>query len=224
MRHLTYCCGDHNEQLLAFGPEDADRRILIIPPLFNEMNRVRHTLVDAMRKLAGEGVASALLDLPGCNESSATLEDQSLGSWHNALATAGDTFGATHFFAIRGGCLIHGSRVLPTMHLAPAKGVSLLKILIRTRIGGDKEVGISTTAESLTEAARSGPVELAGNLIGPQLWADLEGALPTGSHNVFEVKLDAMSGTPLWLRAEPQHDAAMAEGLAATLAQWSAAT
>ena len=224
MRHLTYSCGDHQEQLLVFGPDDAKRRILIVPPFFDEMNRVRHTLLEAMRTLAKDGVASALPDFPGCNESPASLEDQSLDNWNEALASAAHSFSTTHFFAIRGGCLINGSAALPTMHLAPVKGASLLKILVRTRVAGDKEAGIPTTAESLTEAARSGPVELAGNMIGPQLWADLESAMPTGTHNIFEVKLEAIGGTPLWLRAEPQHDAAMAKGLAATLAQWSAAT
>jgi hypothetical protein len=223
MRHLTYSCSDHQEQLLVFGPEDANRRILIVPPFFDEMNRVRHTLVEAMRTLAKDGVASALPDFPGCNESPAKLEDQSLDTWHQALRSAAHTFSATHFFAIRGGCLIDGSSALPTMHLAPVKGASLLKILVRTRVAGDKEAALSTTAESLTEAARSGPVELAGNMVGRQLWADLESAMPAGTHNIFEVKMDAIGGTPLWLRAEPQHDARMAKGLAATLAQWSAA-
>jgi hypothetical protein len=46
------------EACLRLGPEDAAARVLFIPPLFEEANRMRRTLVMAMRALAARGIAS----------------------------------------------------------------------------------------------------------------------------------------------------------------------
>ncbi len=221
MRHRTYSFGGNDEQLLAFGPEDAAQRILIVPPLFDEMNRMRRTLVEAMRMLEAAGVTSGLLDLPGCNESRLKLEDQNIERWKEAVDAAALAIGATHIFSVRGGALVDDQPKLPTMRLAPVKGASLLKMLVRTRVAGDKEAGLTTSAESLADAAKAGPVELAGNMVGPQLWADLNIAVPNASSDAKEIKPNDVGGSPLWLRAEPQYDAAMASGLAQMLAEWS---
>jgi len=221
-RHLSYTNDNSEEQLLAFGADDAIQRIMIIPPLFDEMNRVRHTLVETMREMAQYEVTSALPDLPGCNESAAKLEDQSIETWREAISGAAETFGATHIFSIRGGCLIDDGPLLPTMRLAQVKGQSLLKALVRTRIAGDKETGVTTSADALAAQAKSGAVELAGSMIGPQLWSDLENAVPSGlDHLISDMKLADIAGTALWLRAEPQYDASMAARLAKALAHWS---
>src|SRR3546814_11084271 len=50
--------------------------ILIVPPLFEEANRTRRTLVLAMRALAAEGFAALLPDLPGQNESQGSEESR----------------------------------------------------------------------------------------------------------------------------------------------------
>jgi len=220
MRHLTYSFGGYDEQLLAFGPKDAAQRILIIPPLFDEMNRMRRTLVETMRMLSNADVASAILDLPGCNESAAKLKDQSIDGWKEAVVAACSAIGATHILSVRGGCLIDNGPQLPIMRLSPAKAASLLKMMMRARIAGDKEAGKTTSMESLTEAIRSGPVELAGHLIGPKLWAGMGAATPQEAHDAIEIKPDDISGSPLWLRAEPQHDGEMAAGLATALTTW----
>lgn len=223
-RHATYIFKDTEEQLLTIGPADAAARILLIPPFFDEMNRVRHTIIETMRALAQHSVASALPDLPGCNESLAKLEEQSLSHWREAVAIAAQECGATHIFSVRGGCLIDTGPALPTQRLSPVKGKSLLKTLIRTRIAGDKESGLSTTAEKLSKQAQVGKVELAGHQFGMTLWNELENAEPDSSGNkIQEIKLPDISGSPLWLRAEPQHDAAMAEALAVNLAHWAKA-
>ncbi|MEE9434331.1 MAG: hypothetical protein V3V15_08845 [Sphingorhabdus sp.] len=223
-RHLTYSFDRRDEQLLAFGPADAAQRILIIAPLFDEMNRMRRTLVEAMRLLDGAGIASALPDLPGCNESLALLEEQSLDKWRAAAKAAAGAFAATHILSIRGGALIDdGAADLPHLRLSPVKGRSLLNMLIRTRIAGDKEAGLTTSAESLADAAMAGPIELAGNRIGPEMSAQLTNAEPADLANYRDIKPADISGQTLWLRAEPQHDAAMAAGLAEELARWSGA-
>ena len=51
---------DGNDELcLRFGPDDAPK-LLILPPLFDEANRVRHLMLECARSLAELGVASLL--------------------------------------------------------------------------------------------------------------------------------------------------------------------
>ncbi|MEC8178678.1 MAG: hypothetical protein VX072_03345, partial [Pseudomonadota bacterium] len=73
-----------------------DARLLVIPPLFEEANKLRRQIVEIMRRLDDAGIDSVLPDLPGCNESPAPLENQSLTSWRAAAAEAADRFQATH--------------------------------------------------------------------------------------------------------------------------------
>jgi hypothetical protein len=222
--HLTYQFAGQAEQCLAFGDYDAStRRILLVPPLFDEMNRVRRTWVQAMRILADKGITSALPDLPGCNESSAPLAEQSLSAWREATAEAAKAFSATHIFSVRGGCLIDEVAGLPVMRLAPVKGASILKAIIRTRIAGDKEAGVITSADALAMAVQQAPVELAGNLINMQMWQELESAVPAASPNATDFIPDSGKSWTLWLRAEPQYDAEIAAGLALAIEDWSAA-
>ncbi len=224
MRHLTYSWADRDEQLLTCGPDGAEQRILFVPPLFDEMNRVRRTLVEAMRILGDTGISSTLPDLPGCNESQAKLEDQSLEDWRDAITAAAKAIDATQTFSVRGGALIDDGPALPTIRLSPAKGKSLLNMLVRTRIVGDKEAGVTTTAEALRTEAENGSVELAGHNISALMWNGLETAeIPDGSDAALLKPAD-VDGSALWLRAEPQHDPAMAAGLAEMLAKGSAAS
>jgi hypothetical protein len=44
-------------------------RLLIVPALFDEGNRMRRLTVEVMRRLAASGIASVLPDLPGLQES-----------------------------------------------------------------------------------------------------------------------------------------------------------
>ena len=133
--YRSYQFAGHDENALCLGM-GASRRILIIPPLFDEMNRCRRMLVQAMRGLADRGVGALLIDLPGCNESPAALADQSLSTWREAVTAAAAQLEATHIAALRGGALVDdGAPHLPHWRLAPAKGSSLLKTMIRTRIG-----------------------------------------------------------------------------------------
>src|SRR3546814_7955467 len=59
-----------DEQLFRLSPAGAPRTtVLFVPPLFEEANRTRRTLVLAMRALAAQGFAALLPDLPGPNAS-----------------------------------------------------------------------------------------------------------------------------------------------------------
>jgi len=91
---------------------DRDRaaRLLIVPPLFEDMNRTRRFLVETQRLLDSSGIDSVLPDLPGCNESPQAFSAQSLGSWRDAMAAAARHFRATHVLAVRGGALVFPAR------------------------------------------------------------------------------------------------------------------
>ena len=217
-----YTAVGQSELCFGFGGDSA-RRILIIPPLFDEMNRMRRVLASVMRDLAGRGVGSLLIDLPGCNESLALLKDQSLNSWRDAVAACASQLAVTHIASMRGGALIDGSRPdLPHWRIAPVKGASLLKTMFRTRIAGEKEAGNIISEAQLMTQAQTAPIELAGNLLGPDMVAQLSAAEPVALTNLTERKLgEDIVGSPLWLRAEPQDDAAFAANIAADLDRWS---
>lgn len=221
--YLTYSVAGHDEFCLSFGG-DSVRRILIIPPLFDEMNRMRRVLAVAMRDLAERGIRSVLIDLPGCNESLASLPEQSLDSWRNAVAACVDQLAMTHIASIRGGALVDD--VLPESphwRLASVKGTSLLKTMIRTRIAGEKEAGNSISEAQLLAEAETVPIELAGNVLSPDMVAQLAVAEPVALPQLTERKLGVdIVGSPLWLRAEPQDDAVLSANIADDLDRWSA--
>ncbi|MFN3453270.1 MAG: hypothetical protein ACK4ZE_14040, partial [Sphingorhabdus sp.] len=172
--------------------------------------------------LAQRGVRSMLLDLPGCNESIVPVSLQSLSSWRVAVSDAAVRLQVTHIASIRGGCLLDDAAGLPTWRLAPVRGAALLKIMLRTRIAGDKEAGIYSTAERLLTDGRACGVHLAGQMLGAQMVADLEAAIAINNDLVTEDTLTDVAGTPLWLRAEPGDSPEMSSALAARLDAWSA--
>ncbi len=98
--------------------------------------------------------------------------------------------------------------------------------MLRTRIAGDKETGISSNMESLIEQGCREPIELAGNMIGPDMLSSMQyaEAEPLAKLTVTALGDDAgeVSGSALWLRAEPQDDPAMATSIAEQLYHWSA--
>jgi hypothetical protein len=225
--HLTYNIGGREEQVLGIGDINATRKILIIPPLFDEMNRMRRMIVVAMRDLAARGIATFLPDLPGCNESLALMPEQDLECWRSAMILAAERLGASHIAAIRGGALIDdGLRDFPHWRLAPVKGASVIKTMMRTRIAGDKETGVTTSMDDLMAEARSSRVELSGHLLNLKMVEQLTAAEPAILPNVHTVNLgggtDMIAGSALWLRAEPQDDAAMSAAIAVELDRWSA--
>ena len=95
-------------------------RLLIVPALFDEANRMRRFTVEVMRRLDGAGIDSFLIDLPGCNESLAPLEDQTPESWRQAVTAAAAHFRASHVLGIRGGALLMPPE-LPGWRYAPVK-------------------------------------------------------------------------------------------------------
>ena len=201
--------------------------ILFVPPLFEEANRTRRTLVLAMRALAADGFATLLPDLPGQNESLVPLEQVDLASWQSALADAAATIdGPLVIASLRGGALIdHHAKAAAWWRLAPVGGASLLRTLMRARVAADREASITSSLDSLQAEAATAPLLLAGNRLSPAMIAQLGSAEIQPVAPLRTVTLgsgaDAIAGTPLWLRAEPGEDSAMAEAIAADIAAWS---
>ena len=214
------------EHQLRIAPAGTPRaNILIVPPLFEEANRTRRTLVLAMRALAASGFAAVLPDLAGQNDSLVALDEVDLARWQGALAgTAAEIDGPVIVASVRGGALIdHKAKAAAWWRLAPVGGASLLRTLMRARVAADREAGVNSSLESLQSAAQSESVLLAGNMLSPAMVTQLGAAeaQPVEPLRSISLGADGVAGTPLWLRAEPGEDAAMAYAIAADIAAWS---
>ena len=203
---------DGEEYALAFD-RGRKARVLVLPALFDEANKLRHFTVEVMRALDAAGVDAILPDLPGCNESLALLEKQSLLRWRAAAEAAASHFAATHYLAIRGGALVTPS--LPGWRYAPATGSSILRAMLRARIIASKEAGREENREALLEQGRRSGIELAGYRLGAQMIRELETAEPNGGAALANIAQSDIGGASLWLRAEPDHDPEQAHALAA---------
>lgn len=203
--------------------------ILLVPPLFDESNRMRRTLVLTMRALASLGHDSALPDLPGQNDSLLPTEAASLSQWQAALSQFCDGEQRPVVTASwRGGALIDaGASVAARWRMAPVSGSSLLRTLARAKIAGEREAGRTLSLDALLARMRAETVELAGNRLSPDMVRELEAATVHGAEPLRTVSVghgpEAIAGTPLWLRAEPGEDARMAEAMASDIAAWARA-
>ena len=215
--------------VLRHGPQGDGPRVLIVPPLFEEANRMRRTVVLAMRALADLGIASLLPDLPGQNESLIATEATDLNLWRSALADiAAAESGPVMMASIRGGALIDDAAAASGWwRLAPVSGATLLRTMLRARIASDRERGITSNADALMSAAQRSPLLLAGNLLSPNMIAQLQAAEPAEPEPLCTVMLgdgpQNVAGTALWLRAEPGEDPAMASAMAESIFGWMSA-
>ncbi len=208
--------GVGEEMVLGFD-EAREKRILIIPPLFEEANRLRHQIVETMRKLHSRGVDCFLPDLPGWNESLDGFENQSLAHWRVGIASAVETFSTTAVLAVRSGCWLVPEDSRGWLY-APPKPQQILRNMLRARILSAREAGREEITEELRKTGRERGITLAGWPLGPELFAELETedfAAPPGYSTVQQMDV---GGTPLWLRAENDFDLAQATALASIVA------
>ena len=203
---------DGDEYALVFD-SGRKHRLLVLPALYDEANKLRHFTVEVLRRLDAMGVDAVLPDLPGCNESTAPLERQTLAGWGQAAEAAALHFRATHLLTIRGGDLC-APDTLPTVRYAPATGPSLLRSLLRARVIASKEAGLDEDRDALLARGRREGLELAGYRLGAQMVRELETAEPTGGAALANVTQADLGGPGLWLRAEPDHSPEQAEALA----------
>jgi hypothetical protein len=212
---------DGDEYALAFD-RGRERRLLVLPALFDEANKLRHFTVEVLRRLDTAGIDSFLPDLPGCNESSAPLEQQTLPRWLAAGEAAATHFGATHTLAIRAGALCAPAN-LPALRYAPTTGAALLRALLRARVIAGKEAGLDENRDMLLEHGRREGLELAGYRLGATMVRELETAEPTGGAALANLAQADLGGPGLWLRAEPDHSVEQAEALARRIVEALAA-
>lgn len=213
------------EAMLRFGPADAPVVALVLP-LFEEANRTRALGVAMLRALADQGIASMLPDWPGTGESSKRLEDTAISDWPEAMSCAID-HGKCHVAAIRGGCLIAGNVPAKSRwYLAPVSGDAVVRDLVRTR-----QIAVREGGEPFdpAEIGREGdPLEFAGNRLPRPLLRALMASEADMAPPCRVVRLDTdpmpadrhVPGSPLWRRAEPDSDMALARILASDLADW----
>lgn len=201
------------EELAVAFDRQRPLRLLVVPPLFEEMNRTRRLLVETLRRLDAGGIDGFLPDLPGCNESPQRFADQSLYAWRNAMAQAARHFAATHVLAVRGGALVFPV-MLPGWVLEPIKGATILRQLLRARIMAAREAGRDEDTATLLEIGRSEGLDLSGYRCSAALIAGLEAARPEDEGQIEIRQADLGGGGALWLRAEPGEDAAQADALA----------
>lgn len=209
------------EELAVAFDRDRSARLLIVPPLFEEMNRTRRFLVEAQRELDAAGIDSFLPDLPGCNESPQAFAAQSLGSWRDAMAAAARHFRTTHVLALRGGALVFPTS-LPGWVLEPIKGASILRQLLRARVLSAREDGLKEDSAELLEAGRNHGLELAGYRLGAALVAGLDAAVPEDEGQRV-IRQSELGTGALWLRSEPGEDPAQSAALARIIASEIAA-
>lgn len=191
-------------------------RLLIVPALFDEANRMRRFTIELMRRLDEAGIDSFLPDLPGTNESLQALADVTLEHWQAAVGTATRHFAATAVLGVRGGCLLAPDH-LPQWHYAPVKGAAILRQMLRARMLSARETGREEQRDVLETTGRHSGIIISGHALGADFYCTFEKATPSPSATVIEQA--QVGGAGLWLRAEPDEDAGQCARLAELLMQ-----
>lgn len=199
----------------------------MIPPFFDEGNRLRRTLVLTMTALAEIGFDSWLPDLPGQNDSLLPTEQAALSAWRAALTDLIVSSGRPVITAAwRSGALLdEATPVFARWRMAPQSGMPVLKTLARSRLASDQEAGHQVSMDGLMTQMRVRMTDLAGNRLSPAMVAELEAATLGNPPMTRTVTVgsgpDALPGSPLWLRAEPGEDREMAKLMAQDIAHWA---
>ncbi|MFC3214323.1 alpha/beta hydrolase family protein [Novosphingobium panipatense] len=191
-------------------------RLLIVPALFEEGNKLRRLTVRVMRNLADAGIDTFLPDLPGCNESLQDLAQQEPADWLDAAMAAARHFGATHTLGIRGGCMFT-PRNLPALHYAPVKAETIMRQMYRARVLSAREAGRDETREALAEIAMTQGITLSGYSLGADFCRHFGTMAPTPG--AARIPQEDIGGSGLWLRAEPDDSPAQAATLASRIVQ-----
>lgn len=217
------------EAMWCFGPDDGPV-VVTAPPLFEEANRTRAFIVTMLRALAEQGIASALPDLPGTGESRVATEDATIEDWRRAFAQAAACFSddgrTVHVASIRGGALIDRDAMAASRwQFAPAAGDALVREMLRARAVAAPGAPALDPGDPDDKGP---PLELAGNRVSRGLLRALHVAERVQREPLRVVRLESdpavadrkLPGAPLWRRAEPDNDPALALRLADDLADW----
>lgn len=215
-RYETYVWDGVGESLLAHGPADGPR-ILIVPPFFEELNFTRALLVAMARDLGARGIGAWIMDLPGTNESPRNLDQVEWADMRGAVAAAADAVGHPHIASLRGGALLDdAARGRSCWRFAAAEGASLLRQMERAQNIGDRETGRAKTPED------SAYVDLIGYRMTRLLRDTIRSASPIPPPGPLRDVPFTGPGIAPWRRAEPAPDADLSRALADNIALWIA--
>lgn len=226
--------------MLRFGPDTGPVAVVALP-LFEEANRMRAFAATLCRILAKRGVASVLPDLPGQGESL-------MPTYETDLARLQDAFGAMiellyqdgmRAFSVSfrsGSLVVADAPVYGRWYLAPISGGDLIMECARALDATRRHDDARQLRNVFQADDAAFPMEIAGNLLGRAMLEALthdRTAYPLDTLGIHRrlVRLDAdrgaahchVPGAPLWRRAEPDNDAALAALLANDIADWIAA-
>lgn len=195
---------------LRFG-QDCPLQIVSFQPLFEEYNRCRRLLCEVGRALECDGIGLVLADLSAMGESMVSTSEISLRGWRAEAAAIVAAVAPTLVASLRGGALFDDVGVARgRWRCAPETGARIVRDLRRTALTG--ETGL-----------------FGGHRLPSEFISDLQAAEPRPSANLRVVRLESdaqpadarIAGSPLWRRAEPGEDAAMAAAMAADLSAWT---
>ena len=161
------------------------RRILILPPFAEEMNKSRHVLAAIAKQLANAGHAVLMPDLYGTGDSEGDFGDAAIELWRRDIDVAIEHLpgtGDVDLVGLRLGALLavdaasrHKVRSLTLIHPV-LDGRQQLTQMLRLRLaaglmgGGEKE----TAAELKQRLSTGESLEIAGYRLSPTLAAGLE--------------------------------------------------
>lgn len=208
--------GTADEDALVFD-QAREIRLLVLPALFDEANKLRRQTVEVMHRLDLSGIDSFLPDFPGCNDSLQPLDKQTLADWQFAAEAAQMHFRATHCLTIRSGALL-APPDLPGWRYAPAGGSAVIRSMMRARTIAAKEAGHEETMAEIEATGRASGVSLAGWHIGAELFSALADSKTPDADGLVDISQGQVGGGALWLRAEPDEDPEQADALAAMVA------
>ncbi len=198
-----------NEWMILRGPRKGPR-VLILPPLLNEANQCRALVVDLARHLALAGVGTSIPDLPGMGESGLALAEVRWSDWREAAVAAAEALcedGSPPMVAsLRGGALLDDvCKARGWWRFAEAPGAALLRPLER--------------AQRLSTQSRGpdAPATLAGFDLHGELIEALRAAVPAPVPGPLRTMAFDGEGVPVWRRAEPTNDLALAGRMAQDL-------
>jgi hypothetical protein len=196
---------------LRFGA-NAPHQIFVFEPLFEEYNRTRRLLVEVARALERAGIGLVFPNLGGMGESEQSLENLRLADWRADAAAAIAEVQPTVIASLRGGALIDtAGHAKGWWRLAPETGTRIVRDLKRVQL------------------TSGGHTLYAGHRLSQGMLADLEAAIPAETAPLRTLRLESdaaaadaqLPGSPLWRRAEPGEDPALAAAIAADLAAWT---
>jgi pimeloyl-ACP methyl ester carboxylesterase len=196
------------EPILHHGASDGPQ-LLLLQPLFEEMNRCRALVATLCRTLAERGFGCWLPDLPGCGESIRELETVGWDDWTGAIEETsalirGETGNAAiGTVAIRGGALLDA----PAPHrwrLSPVAGASLLTDLRRAGLLASGGYSVSDALAGSLSRAEPHEVARVVRLDGDERSCDLR-----------------LEGPAIWRRSEPFAAPELAALIAEDVHDWA---